>query len=501
MAEGFPVPDSSKEPEDDRAELPDAAVADAKEIVSELTALGSEFRRLLDPERVSQTPTADILLSPFECQLLQKEETEALAAIFGEEFQSLNESCSCFLIHISSQSGDIKDADAINIWFCLPPNYPCIPPVFEIETNQSQSLSYRDADQLYDLLMMEATNGLGKGVVFALVSAARDFVAELLEKRQKQEQEQELLKQRLQPTAIEEDKVVDKDTESDEDGSRFYSDDMVYKPSHFIGSVRDLLKKIPPDLQVTHIENIMRQDLAHRFKGTMHAISQALWKKKRSHPQQYSLEAQIAFHGTRMSALPSIVQKGLIVPGEKGVEVEHGSRYGVGIYLSPNADFSLHYSDNGQLIVCACVMGFVFRGDNYKKPDSRYFTFTSPCGNELVFFNAAQVLPCYVIKLQHGPIDRQYTVQQLPPLLQKFQEENNEDITDVKKKQEKLLARANKFLPYGFGPGSRTIIEDVGDIDDDEEDYGEYQMLRYDNFTDYDGEGIIETTGLQQYRK
>ena len=50
MAEGFPVPDSSKEPEDDRAELPDAAVADAKEIVSELTALGSEFRRLLDPE-------------------------------------------------------------------------------------------------------------------------------------------------------------------------------------------------------------------------------------------------------------------------------------------------------------------------------------------------------------------------------------------------------------------------------------------------------------------
>ena len=36
--------------------------------------------------------------------------------------------------------------------------------------------------------------------------------------------------------------------------------------------------------------------------------------------------------------------------------------------------------------------------------------------------------------------------------------------------------QANKFLPYGFGPGSRTIIEDAGDIDDDEEDYGEYQV-------------------------
>jgi len=36
-------------------------------------------------------------------------------------------------------------------------------------------------------------------------------------------------------------------------GSQFYSDDMLYKPSHFIGSVRDLLNKIPPELQVTHV--------------------------------------------------------------------------------------------------------------------------------------------------------------------------------------------------------------------------------------------------------
>lgn len=77
--------------------------------------------------------------------------------------------------------------------YSLPPNYPCIPPVFEIETNQSQSLSYCDADQLYDLLMTEATNGLGRGVIFGLVSTARDFVAELLERRL---QEQKILKQK-----------------------------------------------------------------------------------------------------------------------------------------------------------------------------------------------------------------------------------------------------------------------------------------------------------------
>lgn len=57
------------------------------------------------------------MLSPIECQLLQREEVEALDAIFGSEFQPLNDAHSCFLIHICSQSGDIKDADAINVWF------------------------------------------------------------------------------------------------------------------------------------------------------------------------------------------------------------------------------------------------------------------------------------------------------------------------------------------------------------------------------------------------
>lgn len=35
--------------------------------------------------------------------------------------------------------------------------------------------------------------------------------------------------------------------------NQFYSDDMLYKPSHFIGSVRNVLEKIPSDLQVTHV--------------------------------------------------------------------------------------------------------------------------------------------------------------------------------------------------------------------------------------------------------
>ena len=39
-----------------------------------------------------------------------------------------------------------------------------------------------------------------------------------------------------------------------------------------------------------------------------------------------------------------------------------------------------------------------------------------------------------------------------------------------------VCLQARKFLPYGFGPGSKTVIEDAASFDDDEEDYGDYQV-------------------------
>lgn len=37
--------------------------------------------------------------------------------------------------------------------------------------------------------------------------------------------------------------------------------------------------------------------------------------------------------------------------------------------------------------------------------------------------------------------------------------------------------QARKYLPFGFGPG-KTVILEAGEIDDDEEDYGDYQVSR-----------------------
>jgi len=64
---------------------------------------------------------------------------------------------------------------------------------------------------------------------------------------------------------------------------------------------------------------------------------------------------------------------------------------------------------------------------------------------ELVFFNASQVLPCYIIRLQDTGLGDDTSHHQPPPLLQKYQESSNAEDDDAKKKQEKLLARVGQL--------------------------------------------------------
>jgi hypothetical protein len=47
-------------------------------------------------------------------------------------------------------------------------------------------------------------------------------------------------------------------------------------------------------------------------------------------------------------------------------------------------------------------------------------------------------------------------------------------------KKEALKAAASKWFPYGYGPatGTNFVVEEIGDVSDDEDDYGEFQELR-----------------------
>ena len=58
----------------------------------------------------------------------------------------------------------------------LPADYPCAPPVFEIEANQSGSFSFTHADKLYDLLMKESYKRVGRMMIFELVAIAQEHM-------------------------------------------------------------------------------------------------------------------------------------------------------------------------------------------------------------------------------------------------------------------------------------------------------------------------------------
>lgn len=51
---------------------------------------------------------------------------------------------------------------------------------------------------------------------------------------------------------------------------------------------------------------------------------------------------------------------------------------------------------------------------------------------------------------------------------------------EVQAKKEALKAAAKKWFPCGYGPaqGESFVVEEIGYVSDDEEDYGEYQYLR-----------------------
>ena len=200
------------------------------------------------------------------------------------------------------------------------------------------------------------------------------------------------------------------------------------------------------------------------------------------------------------------MQYGFLEPGDEHpatgipLPVECGSTYGRGISTSPNPSFSLRYSGRAarvstsselseiKLIVCATIMGRSAQmrsGDNWREQSEAYPGADSHVANnqyEYIVFDSGQVLPCYVLHLDLKAEDAEEFVKaQLnnknrrdKPTHPRLSKEVLSPGEAQPLKQEKI-ARAARFFAYGFGPvsGSNIVIEEVGEIDEDEE-YGEY---------------------------
>ena len=259
-------------------------------------------------------------------------------------------------------------------------------------------------------------------------------------------------------------------------------------------------------IDVLKVENVLRADLLAAFRERQ--------CKMRAEGGGQCGKVDLACHGTPKQNVGSIVRRGLQVPGEdSGVGVRCGSTWGKGIYLSPSPAFAMGYSD-GKLLLCAVLRGAsVFKaqhGANHRSAGLRQGSSSheSPSGLEWVFFSSSQVLPCYVLHVRCASWGRYDTA--LPAQLSAAKTSTAALLAkqrhagklaglgpagavtaaagavasaagaaggasgewaqeDTRQRRARMRERAMKHFPFGYGPGSSFVVEDVADSSDDDD--------------------------------
>jgi len=163
----------------------------------------------------------------------------------------------------------------------------------------------------------------------------------------------------------------------------------------------------------------------------------------------------LGYHGTRETNIASIKKLGLLIPGRNnhGVSVANGSALGTGIYVSLSAQQSITYCYGGtKLIACAIAIG--------KK------CITTKCGDVIVSFNEAQVLPCWEVTFRNPyrvptvsvsrPAARRRTTTATPApprptfalttIPKRLRAKNKDKVLTKKERQEKKLYTKKKTL-------------------------------------------------------
>ncbi|KAI9152232.1 hypothetical protein HJFPF1_09459 [Paramyrothecium foliicola] len=285
-------------------------------------------------------------------------------------------------------------------------------------------------------------------------------------------------------------------------------------------------------LRVLHVEQVLRADLAHgleTFQSSLaHSLSRLGTQDLRRHvPHElrdcraedmvaHLVQPKLTWHGTHRQFIPSIVRHGFSLPGrvhaDTGVahEVRCGSTYGLGVYTSPDPMFSVSYTGSTfdrtppdqfygiKLVACATVMGrsrVVSRDDEWffeTKPMEGADSHVANQALEYVVFDKFQTIPVYVLHLDWGQDNAKY-FNDLPEdprqwarlssthrLNRRKLEQEVQTPGDKQRMKEAIFSKAAKYFPYGYGPatGNKFVVEEVGEVSEDEEDYGEYQSLR-----------------------
>lgn len=288
-------------------------------------------------------------------------------------------------------------------------------------------------------------------------------------------------------------------------------------------------------LRILHVENVLRSDLVSRFRRRQNQMLDQLMKCNRHQlrqcvpnntiPSGSALDnrddlarelcrPRATYHGTSRYNVSSIVRWGFVLPGRKAgdraVEIAYGSSFGRGIYTSPDPHYALSYSRWSEefswftktrledmpglrLIICAVLMGRplqVTREATRRTTEIANETansHVSPNLCEYIVFEGAQIIPCYVVHLDFGVEAAREWLQSTPEDPNEYEKKKHPKLVkqdlfpgELAELKQAKKAAALKWFPYGYGPatGSSFVIEEIGAVSDDEENYGDYQGQR-----------------------
>ncbi len=264
------------------------------------------------------------------------------------------------------------------------------------------------------------------------------------------------------------------------------------------------------------------------------------------------IQPRVTFHGTPVQSVRSIVRHGFVKPGRVvDGKVVASPRSGIvfdrGIYSSPSPGYALSYAvgrgggeqqrvatplgmlPSLRLFVCATIMGRTYspgdqpwwQREKAPQPDVHGplvdgFDAHFDGGYEYIAHHEAAMLPCYVIHLDLGSDAARQAValaQADPAAYQRQVHAARErrlhpklaDVAlapgDRKRAVEARKAAAMKWFPYGYGTaqGTQFVVEAVGEVSDDEEDYGEWQEDKH-AYLSVDKEGQwLQTEDAETY--
>lgn len=288
-----------------------------------------------------------------------------------------------------------------------------------------------------------------------------------------------------------------------------------------------IFSKLGPDIRVLHVETVLRSNLRAKFLAKRLHLRQkfeemSLQKLSACIPRDHKARrrkedmieeltrSRVTFHGTEAALVPNIVRCGFLLPGGRDPvtggehEVRCGSTYGKGIYTSPDPSFSHSYTSGEKtnwskgsiggrkMLVCAqlmgrsAVVGSEQRGMTEAVMDAD--SHVSSNQKEYIVFDPAMILPCYVI--HYEGVDEDYEKDYEADNAWANNSTNINRLADrfgpalapgdAQRRKAEIFARGSKWFPYGYGPATngKFVIEDVAEVDDDEEEWGNYQEDR-----------------------